>query len=174
MWHTLARFPNTRLGHLSRLSKSIMSSGSKLHNEFIDLCDDYDLSREEFFFDRNPRSFTSVIEFYRTGKLHLIDDVCVISFHEDLAYWGIDESNLELCCQTKYYEKKECVLEEMKKEVELFQVKTERVFGEHGCSNTRQKLWNLFEHSHTSKMARVCLCLFLLKIIFMIIFRLLA
>jgi hypothetical protein len=126
------------------------------HDELIRLCDDYDTSNGEFFFDRHPRSFTSVINFYRTGKLHLVDDICVISFHDDLVYWGIDEYYLELCCQNRYHQKKEHVLEEMKKEVELLKVEKAETFGEHCCPNTRRKIWDLVEHPHTSKAARVC------------------
>ncbi|CAF0753159.1 unnamed protein product [Rotaria sp. Silwood1] len=144
MWRTLARLPSTRLGRLARLRKStVPSTGSMPHDELIRLCDDYDLSSGEFFFDRHPRSFTSVINFYRTGKLHLVDDICVISFHDDLVYWGIDEYYLELCCQNKYHQKKEHVLEEMKKEVELLKVEKGETFGEHCCPNTRRKIWDL-------------------------------
>ncbi|UJR35917.1 hypothetical protein I4U23_028659 [Adineta vaga] len=156
LWRTLARLPSTRLGRLARLRKSTGPSiRSMPHDELIRLCDDYDLSNGEFFFDRHPRSFTSVINFYRTGKLHLVDDICVISFHDDLVYWGIDEYYLELCCQNKYHQKKEHVLEEMKKEVELLKVEKGESFGEHCCPNTRRKVWDLVEHPHTSKGARI-------------------
>ena len=155
MWRTLARLPNTRLGRLARLCKSTISS--LLHDELLHLCDDYDLSKEEFFFDCNPRSFSSIINFYRTGKLHLVDDICVLSFDDDLIYWGIDECYLEPCCQEKYHHKKEHILEEIKKETELFKVEEEDTFDDQCCSNTRRKLWDLVEHPHTSKVARVCL-----------------
>lgn len=156
MWKTLARLPSTRLGRLARLRKSTVPASRPMpHDELIRLCDEYDLSKGEFFFDRHPRSFTSVINFYRTGKLHLVDDICVISFHDDLVYWGIDEYYLELCCQNKYHQKKEHVLEEMKKEVELLNVEKGESFGEHCFPNARRRIWDLFEHPHTSKAARV-------------------
>ncbi|CAF3690391.1 unnamed protein product [Rotaria socialis] len=159
LWRTLARLPSTRLGRLARLRRSTVPSSRPMpHDELIRLCDDYDLSNGEFFFDRHPRSFTSVINFYRTGKLHLVDDICVISFHDDLVYWGIDEYYLELCCQNKYHQKKEHVLEEMKKEVELLKVEKGESFGEHCCPQARRKIWDLVEHPHTSKAARVIAC----------------
>lgn len=97
LWRTLERLPKSRLGKI-RYAKSI--------DELFDLCDDYNFEQNEFFFDRNPRSFSSVLTFYRTGKLHLVEDMCVLSFHDDLIYWGIHEFYLEPCCQHKYHLKK--------------------------------------------------------------------
>lgn len=129
------------------------------YDEVMRLCDDYDLSNGEYFFDRHPRSFASIINFYRTGKLHLVDDICVISFHDDLIYWGIDEYYLELCCQNRYHQKKDHVLEEMKKEAELLATeKEEETVGDRWCGHTRRKVWDLVEHPHTSTAARVCPC----------------
>lgn len=156
LWRTLSRLPNTRLGRLAKLRQIALTSKSTMtHEELIRVCDDYDLSSEEFFFDRHPLSFASIINFYRTGKLHLVDDICVISFHDDLIYWGIDEYYLELCCQNRYHQKKDHILEEMRKEADLLRVEKEEPIGDRWCANGRRKLWDLFEHPHTSKAARV-------------------
>ena len=156
LWSTLARLSSTRLGRLAWLCKPIVTPTCPVaHDELIRLCDGYNLSTGEFFFDRHPRSFTSIINLYRTGKLHLVDDICVISFRDDLIYWGIDEYYLELCCQNKYHQKKEHVLEEMKKEVELLKIEKDETFNEQCCPNTRRKIWDLVENPHTSKAARV-------------------
>ena len=31
------------------------------------------------------------MNFYATGELHMMDEVCVMAFGEDLGYWRIDE-----------------------------------------------------------------------------------
>ena len=51
----------------------------------------YNLNESEFFFDRSPRHFESILNLYRTGQLHLMEGVCVEAFSEELAYWGLGE-----------------------------------------------------------------------------------
>lgn len=48
MWRTLERLPKSRLGKL-RFAQDL--------DEIYSLCDDFDPDENEFFFDRNPRSF---------------------------------------------------------------------------------------------------------------------
>ena len=145
MWKTLDRLPRTRLGKL-RNAKTI--------EEILYLCDDYDVNENEYFFDRHPRSFGNIINFYRTGKLHLIEDVCVISFQDDLKYWGIQEFYLALCCQHTYNQKKEVVLEEIRKEEEVLKERRADTFTT-CCPSSRKKVWDLMENPQTSKVARV-------------------
>ena len=42
-----------------------------------ELCDSYNLSNREYFFDRSPRNFDAILGLYRTGKLHLSQGVRV-------------------------------------------------------------------------------------------------
>ena len=120
-----------------------------------EICDDFDLTENEYFFDRNPRSFSSVLNFFRTGKLHLVEDMCVLSFQDDLTYWGIHEFYLEPCCQHKYHQKKEIVLEEIRKEEETLKEKlVDEDFGT-CCAVIRKKVWDLMEKPQTSRSARV-------------------
>src|SRR6218665_1855777 len=146
MWRTLERMPHTRLGRLRR-------GGSA--EAILELCDDFDLDLMEFFFDRHPRSFGPVMNFYRTGKLHMAEDVCVLSFSDDLEYWGMDELYLESCCQHKYHQRKESIFEEMRKEAESMRQRVEEDFGSGYFAKWRKKTWDLLEKPQTSMAARV-------------------
>jgi hypothetical protein len=111
-WKTLARLPRSRLGRLATC---------RTRRELAAQCDDYDLDSPtpEFFFDRNPRSFASVLDFYRTGRLHVADEAgCVLAYGDDLSYWAVDELYMEACCQQRYQQRKEQVLDILRKELE--------------------------------------------------------
>ncbi|XP_066480797.1 potassium voltage-gated channel subfamily S member 1 [Tiliqua scincoides] len=94
---SLSKFPDTRLGRL-------LSCDSE--ESILQLCDDYDVSAREFYFDRNPGFFLYVLHFYQTGKLHVMDELCVFSFCQEIEYWGINEFFLDSCCSYRYHERK--------------------------------------------------------------------
>lgn len=91
-WSTLDEFPMTRLGKLRGCSNEA---------EIMDVCDDYDGSRNEYFFDRSPLAFRTIVTFLAAGKLRLLREMCALSFQEELLYWGVEENHLEWCCLRK-------------------------------------------------------------------------
>ena len=58
---TLERIPGTRLAILARLGESDES---------------FDKVTGEYFFDRHPRAFECVLNYYRTEELHIDHNMC--------------------------------------------------------------------------------------------------
>ena len=102
---TLKKIPATRL---SRLTEALAN---------------YDKLLNEYFFDRHPGVFSQILNYYRTGKLHvnitslkykiylftnLINmfkypkNVCGPLFEEELVFWGLDSNQVEPCCWKTY------------------------------------------------------------------------
>ena len=90
-----------------------------------------------------------ILDYYRSSTLHISSDDCPMAFVSDLVYWGLSETNLEPCCFKKWVEFKEQLEWEQAKEVV-----TEEVFPE-GTTKIQRQLWDLFEHPHTSTLARI-------------------
>uniref|UniRef100_A0A1A7YJL1 Potassium voltage-gated channel, Shaw-related subfamily, member 1 n=1 Tax=Iconisemion striatum TaxID=60296 RepID=A0A1A7YJL1_9TELE len=90
---TLRTLPGTRLSWLAEPDAP---------NHF-----DYDEKIQEFFFDRHPGVFAHILNYYRTGKLHCPADVCGPLYEEELAFWGIDETDVEPCCWMTYRQHRE-------------------------------------------------------------------
>ncbi|OWF46555.1 potassium voltage-gated channel protein Shaw-like [Mizuhopecten yessoensis] len=82
---TLHTQPETRLGKLSMDS-----------NEYCE-------ETKQFFFDRNPDFFNSLLDFYRTGELHLPSCYCGASLRHELSFWELQEEDLSECCLQVYY-----------------------------------------------------------------------
>ena len=85
---TLRNIPDTRL--------SWLADGSAIHSA------DFDHETGEFYFDRHPAVFSHILNYYRTGKLHVPYDVCGPLYEEELQFWGIDDSQVESCCWISY------------------------------------------------------------------------
>ncbi|XP_051512645.1 potassium voltage-gated channel subfamily G member 4-like [Myxocyprinus asiaticus] len=108
-WSTLEQFPLTRLGHLRPCSSP---------EEIARVCDDYDEARREFFFDRSPSAFRIILNFLAAGKLRMLREMCVLSLHDELNYWGVEMAYMERCCKRKMYTRIEEVAELERREEE--------------------------------------------------------
>ncbi|KER20549.1 hypothetical protein T265_10920 [Opisthorchis viverrini] len=147
MWRTLCNYPNSRLGRLS-LSMDPL--------EITQLCDDYSPQKNEFYFDHSARSFSSILDLYRTGHLHILDEVCVMAFIEDLNYWGLNECLLDACCLTRFVQRKDRMEEDIKKTSSAgLPSDDSEQFGQGKCAEFQRRLWEVVEKPQTSTMARV-------------------
>ncbi|XP_023999198.1 voltage-gated potassium channel KCNC1 [Salvelinus sp. IW2-2015] len=119
----------------------------------------------ELFFDRHPGIFAYVLNYYRTGKLHCPADVCGPLFEEELAFWMIDETDVEPCCWMTYRQHRDA-----EEALDIFEPpdpddtddELPRRFGiedcpdrSRGCCEVWQpKIWALFEDPYSSRAAR--------------------
>ncbi|CAH1801946.1 unnamed protein product [Owenia fusiformis] len=89
---TLENIPKTKLADLTRYKTK-----------------NYDAGANEFFFDRNPLIFAAILEFYRTGDLHIPTNICGPQVKTELDFWEISEDFISPCCWRAYkaYEEEE-------------------------------------------------------------------
>ncbi|XP_075951340.1 voltage-gated potassium channel KCNC4 [Anarhichas minor] len=151
---TLRTLPGTRLAWLADPDPQVSSDS------------DAAAPSAELFFDRHPGIFAYVLNYYRTGKLHCPADVCGPLFEEELAYWGIDETDVEPCCWMTYRQHRDA--EEALETFEPPDPEAEddrempRRFGIEDCPDRSRsccevwqpKVWALFEDPYSSRAAR--------------------
>lgn len=155
-WRLLKRLPYTRLGRLYSCKKE---------TDLFRLCDAWDVKKQEFFFDRNYQTFDFILDFYRTGSLHMPAEVCVVAFMKELQYWGIDKYYLEPCCLHRYQRIKEHVYEDIRKEITyLKEQKTIDTINTE-LKSWRKWLWNTMEQPESSSYATVSLELILKSVL---------
>ncbi|CAL1595396.1 unnamed protein product [Knipowitschia caucasica] len=111
-WSTLEQFPLTRLGRLC---------DCRSPEDIANVCDDYDETHKEFFFDRSPSAFRVILNFLAAGKLRLLREMCVLSLHDELTYWGVEMAYMERCCKRKMYTRIEETNEQERHDEELRQ-----------------------------------------------------
>ncbi|XP_047433992.1 potassium voltage-gated channel subfamily C member 4 [Mugil cephalus] len=151
---TLRTLPGTRLAWLADPDTQVSTDS-----------DSAPPTSTEFFFDRHPGIFAYVLNYYRTGKLHCPADVCGPLFEEELAFWGIDETDVEPCCWMTYRQHRDA-----EEALDIFEPPDPddndddmpRRFGiedcpdrSRGCCEVWQpKIWALFDDPYSSRAAR--------------------
>ena len=131
MWKTLEKLPNSRLGKI-RYAKSL--------DDIRKLCDDFDPIENELFFDRHSNSFSTVLNFYRTGKLHYPRNECLCSFGDELAFFNISDETMGNCCHEEYFNKVKETQEETAEDVVVNKNEKEEPM------SFRERMWDAFEN----------------------------
>ncbi|XP_029988383.1 potassium voltage-gated channel subfamily V member 2-like [Sphaeramia orbicularis] len=143
------QYPNTRLGSLA-----LCKDKTKL----FQLCDDYSIRKNEFFFDRDPAFFHHICHFYTSGVLWVIREMCPINFEEEIDYWGLSLKDTQFCCWMVFEEKVGEVKDGLKVERELLaEIETkydDERFKDMLFGNTRKTLWNMVEDPYSSIQAK--------------------
>ncbi|KAM8781958.1 voltage-gated potassium channel regulatory subunit KCNG2 [Rhynchonycteris naso] len=150
-WAALARCPLARLERLR---------ACRGHDELLRVCDDYDVSRDEFFFDRSPCAFRAIVTLLRAGKLRLLGGPCALAFRDELAYWGIDEARLERCCLRHLRRREEEAAEVRTRPAER------RAPGSPGCAlepggrlaRSRRRLREVVDNPHSGMAGKLFAC----------------
>ncbi|XP_053317108.1 potassium voltage-gated channel subfamily G member 3 isoform X1 [Spea bombifrons] len=83
---------------LRRVSRLHSCSSEK---DVLEVCDDYDQERNEYFFDRHSEAFGFIMMYVKYGKLRFVPHMCELSFYNEMIYWGLECSHLEYCCQRR-------------------------------------------------------------------------
>lgn len=83
---TLRNVPGTKLASLDESSEH------------------YDPIQKEYFFDRNPFLFVFILDFYRSGSMHLPRNVCAHSLREEIKFWELGDGCISECCRKFYFD----------------------------------------------------------------------
>lgn len=145
-----AKYPNTRIGQLA-LSRDPAKK--------LELCDDYLVLKNEYFFDRDPLMFHYVFHFYRSGVMWIKDELCPANYVDEIEYWGIPIKYTQRCCRILFEEKQDELAEYLKVqrelEAELEPVKKGEHFDGKCMGNFRKTVWNLIENPYSSIPAKI-------------------
>ncbi|CAM4558470.1 unnamed protein product, partial [Lepidochelys olivacea] len=149
-YQAVAIYPKTRLGRLATSTDRHCQLG---------LCDDYAVQGDEYFFDRDPTVFQLVYNFYASGVLQVRDELCPLSFLEELSYWGVRLKYTPRCCRICFEERRDELSEQLKVQRELRaqaeSQESEQLFHHmRYYGPQRWRLWNLMEKPFSSVSAK--------------------
>lgn len=131
--NTLEKYPDTLLGSAER--------------DFF-----FDEDSCEYFFDRDPEIFRHILNYYHTGKLHYPKHECLLSYDDELSFFGILPDVIGDCCYEEYRDRKRENHERL-----MDDKLSENGEANQGppLTNVREKMWRAFENPHTSTSALV-------------------
>jgi hypothetical protein len=110
----------------------------------------YDDKTKEYFFDRDPKMFRHILNFYRTGKLHYPKSECLALYEQELALFGIQTDKISDCCIELHEENKFQNDERIQIELKINNKPKKKL-----SLTSREALWNAFEDPKSSILSMV-------------------
>ncbi|XP_074640318.1 uncharacterized protein LOC141898366 [Tubulanus polymorphus] len=142
-------------------------AGSKL-SQLRETDEEYRRELGEYFFDRNPKLFGFVLDYHRSGQLHIPASTCGPLVRAELDFWGINDNDIHLCCKPAYNEYAESFKRE-KALMEQFQVFVDPQLLKKAEVSLKYQLYLYLEFPNSSSLAQVWAVTFALLTILSII-----
>ena len=60
------------------------------------------VSSDEYFIDRNPTMFSCILDYCRTGHLHLPHNICGPFVTEEMMWWNVSPDIVQPCCWSPF------------------------------------------------------------------------
>jgi hypothetical protein len=141
---TLQKMPTSRLARLNEQSVN------------------YRKSLNEYYFDRHPGIFATILNVYRTDELHVPQDVCGPAFKLELDFWHLEEHQIQECCWIRYNEDANAK-HTLKKLTDKYRQDNEQIFlsESEGCctrsswQGVRRAVWQFLDYPLSSRGAKV-------------------
>ena len=176
--NTFNKYPTSRFGKLFNLL-SLNSNQANIHNDLINLCDDYDLNKMEFYFNKDPFILNMILNLFENdneNRLHLNENTCYSYLNEQLNYWLIDyELTICKCCKMHLSMKTDLIETELRKEELLLeQIEFRHDFGKRFYPHLREKLFNYMEKPNESIIGKIYLVIMTLFVVTTIIILIIA
>lgn len=138
----------TKLGTLRKRGVGKLSKISLDDLAFIN-------NKGEFFFDRDPNFFSYVIQYYRTGELHISDSCCTKTIKSEMEFWELDVDTIGDCCWGNYCRAQE-QMESTTRLTKHLKFLSETTPTDTGKPLTcQQRLWLMLENPTSSIPAKV-------------------
>ncbi|XP_021346658.1 potassium voltage-gated channel protein Shaw-like isoform X2 [Mizuhopecten yessoensis] len=120
----------------------------------------YRETKGDFFFDRDPQAFSVILNYLRTGELHLPTYLCGPALQREFEYWGVQEMDIERCCWQPYntWKTQNQSLEKLeydrKRSTTLKELEEDRKSA--SCwKRSRARVWNFLQDPNSSCCAKI-------------------
>ncbi|KAK3095421.1 hypothetical protein FSP39_014463 [Pinctada imbricata] len=127
----------------------------------------------DYFFDRDPDVFKAILNYLRTGELHIPSHLCGPAVKRELQFWGVEDDVIQKCCWGHYNSWNSTLtalnqLEKDRRGTYLADKDGEQI-SDTCWGRVQPRVWNLLNKPTTSIAARIYSIVSLLFVILSII-----